>query len=157
MATLTVFTYSPDASYAIAESQTGQILNKTTGLLEAYNVSNLLDYYFTFAANGPPGRLRATANVDAATLPVILNGTIYDANGLPVGSFQTELNRDGNESGLIDGLAQSDAIATIGAIVGGKITTAGTGSEAFKGFNGTRTRATVTVDSNGNRSAVDYS
>ncbi len=158
MATLTVYTYYPDACYAIVESKSGQVFNNATGLLEAYNISNLLDYLIAFAADGPPGRQKMTATVSDTIIPVFFNVTICDTGtGLAVGGSQVELDSDGNETGLIDGLTQAEGIAIIGAVVAGKITTAGTASEAFKGFNGTRTRATVTVDGTGNRTAVAYS
>lgn len=44
----------------------------------------------------------------------------------------------------------------IAAICHGLVTGAGTGTEVFKGIDGSTTRATVTVDSSGNRSGVTY-
>ncbi len=57
---------------------------------------------------------------------------------------------------LIDGVAFRSAIQYVCASVIGKVSGAGTGTEIFKGLDGTTTRATVTVDSSGNRSNVVY-
>lgn len=62
----------------------------------------------------------------------------------------------GLNSVLIDGKTLPAAVQIVSAIVAGKITGAGTGTETFKGLDGATTRAVVTVDSSGNRSGVSY-
>ncbi len=66
------------------------------------------------------------------------------------------LTSTGLDAILVDGKALPTATAIIAAQVGGKISGAGTGTETFIGLNGTTTRAIVTVDSSGNRTAVTY-
>jgi len=61
-----------------------------------------------------------------------------------------------NVDTLVDGKTISVALAIIAAGVLGKISGAGTGTEVFVGLDGSTTRATVTVDASGNRSAVSY-
>jgi len=56
----------------------------------------------------------------------------------------------------VDGKTLQEAIRIVAAIVAGKISGAGSGTETFKGVDGTTTRAVVTVDSSGNRSNVSY-
>lgn len=56
----------------------------------------------------------------------------------------------------IDGKTFAEAIQIAAAMVGGKVSGAGTGTETFKGLDGSTTRATVTVDSSGNRTGVTY-
>jgi hypothetical protein len=57
---------------------------------------------------------------------------------------------------LVDGKTVPQALQIIGAIVAGKISGAGSGTEIFVGLDGATTRATVTVDGDGNRSNVVY-
>lgn len=61
-----------------------------------------------------------------------------------------------NVDTLVDGKTFVQYAKIIGAVVGGKISGAGTGTEIFLGLDGATTRVTVTVDSSGNRSAVVY-
>jgi len=56
----------------------------------------------------------------------------------------------------VDGKPMPTAIAIIAALAGGKASGAGTGTETFIGLDGTTTRAVVTVDNQGNRTAVVY-
>jgi hypothetical protein len=48
------------------------------------------------------------------------------------------------------------AVRIIAAVLAGKVSGAGGGSETFKGLDGATGRVRVTVDSNGNRSSVTY-
>ena len=56
----------------------------------------------------------------------------------------------------IDGKTMIEAQRIIAAAAAGKISGAGTGTEVAKGLDGSTTRATFTVDSAGNRTAVTY-
>lgn len=57
---------------------------------------------------------------------------------------------------LVDGKALPVATQIMAAATIGIISGAGTGTEVFKGLDKTTTRATVTVDTSGNRSAITY-
>jgi len=56
----------------------------------------------------------------------------------------------------IDGRSLQSATRIVAAVVAGKISGAGTTTEVFVGLDGTTTRATVTADASGNRSAITY-
>jgi len=62
----------------------------------------------------------------------------------------------GRINGIETGVTPKQALQRIGAIAGGRISGAGTGTEVFLGLDGLTTRVTVTVDSSGNRSTVVY-
>jgi hypothetical protein len=57
---------------------------------------------------------------------------------------------------LIDGKTIVEALRIISAILAGKVTGAGTGSEVFRSLDDTSNRVSVTVDAEGNRTAVTY-
>lgn len=56
----------------------------------------------------------------------------------------------------IDGKGTAEALKIISAVMAGEISGAGSGTEVFKGLDGSTTRATVTVDTSGNRTGVTY-
>jgi len=74
----------------------------------------------------------------------------------------TEAERNAIADALLDRTSAIDsktlrqALQCIAAIVAGKVSGAGTGTEVFKGLDGETTRATVTADTSGNRSNVTY-
>lgn len=82
------------------------------------------------------------------------------ANVTTVGSVTTKtgykLASDGLDLVLVDGKTLPAALQIIAAGVLGKVSGAGLGTEVFVGLDGATTRATVTVDASGNRSAVVY-
>lgn len=57
---------------------------------------------------------------------------------------------------LIDGKTLQEAVRYIAAVLAGKLSGAGTGTEAVKGLDGSTDRVTFTVDGSGNRTAVSY-
>jgi len=57
-------------------------------------------------------------------------------------------------SSAVDTKTVRETLRIIAAVLAGKVTGAGTGSEVYKGLDGTTTRVTATIDSSGNRSAV---
>ena len=67
-----------------------------------------------------------------------------------------KLASDGIDLVLVDGKTLPAALQIIGAVVAGKISGAGEGTEIFVGLDNSTTRVTVTVDGSGNRSAVVY-
>lgn len=56
----------------------------------------------------------------------------------------------------VDGKSIVVALKIIAALTGGKVSGAGTGTETFKGLDGSTTRAVVVVDTDGNRTGVTY-
>jgi hypothetical protein len=57
---------------------------------------------------------------------------------------------------LVDGKSIQAALRYIAAVVAGKLSGAGSGTETVKGLDGATNRATFTVDASGNRTAVSY-
>lgn len=118
----------------------------------------------------------ATANIDTqlADLPTVsefnartlVSASYFDptadvvANVTTVGSVTTKtgyaLSATGLDLVLIDGKTLPVATQIMAAACIGIISGAGTGTEVFKGLDKTTTRATVTVDTSGNRSAITY-
>lgn len=82
------------------------------------------------------------------------------ANVTTVGSVTTKtgysLVSTGLDLVLVDGRTLPNALEITAAVVAGKISGAGLGTEVFVGLDGATTRATVTVDGSGNRSGVVY-
>ncbi len=66
------------------------------------------------------------------------------------------LSATGADLVLVDGKTLPAALRIIAAGVIGKVSGAGTGTEVFVGLDAATTRATVTVDASGNRTAVVY-
>ena len=73
-----------------------------------------------------------------------------------IGKTGYKLASDGADLILVDGKTLPASLQIMAAVVAGKITGAGTGTEVFKGLDGSTTRVTVTVDASGNRSAMVY-
>lgn len=61
-----------------------------------------------------------------------------------------------NVDTLIDGKTFVQSQQYVSAVVAGRASGAGTGTEVFKGLDESTTRVTVTVDSSGNRSDITY-
>jgi len=70
-----------------------------------------------------------------------------------VGTAGEDLNADFND---IDGKSLQQALRYIAAVLAGKVSGAGTGTETFKGLDGSTDRVEVTVDAQGNRTGVSY-
>jgi hypothetical protein len=56
----------------------------------------------------------------------------------------------------LDGKTLQQVLRYMAAAVAGKASGAGTGTETFKGLDGTTSRITATVDTDGNRTAIVY-
>lgn len=67
-----------------------------------------------------------------------------------------KLASDGTDLVLVDGKTLRAALQIIAALAGGQVSGAGTGTETFKGLDGSTTRAVVTVDGSGNRTGITY-
>lgn len=97
----------------------------------------------------------ALGTADDATLAAI--AALNNITAASVWDVATRtLTATGLDLVLIDGKTLPAAVQYIGASVAGKVSGAGTGTEVFKGLDGSTTRLTVTVDSSGNRSGVTY-
>jgi len=70
--------------------------------------------------------------------------------------FDGSLSSDALDLVLVDTKTLPNALEIIAAACIGIISGAGTGTEVFKGLDKTTTRASVTVDGSGNRSAITY-
>ena len=90
------------------------------------------------------------AELDAANLPADVAARATPAQ------VNAEVLDVLNVDTLIDGKTIVAALKIDSAILAGKISGAGTGTEIFVGLDGVTTRVTVTVDTSGNRTAVVY-
>jgi hypothetical protein len=73
-----------------------------------------------------------------------------------VGVNPGEAELPGRHLAAVDGKALYQALQILGAVVAGKVSGAGTGTEVFVGLDGVTVRVTVHADNAGNRSAVTY-
>lgn len=102
------------------------------------------------------------AELDAANLPTTTDDTLTDTSEIgAAGAGLTaitgvKLAVTGLDLVLVDGKALTVAMEIIAAVVAGKISGAGSGIETFVGLDAATDRVVVTVDSEGNRSAVTY-
>ena len=71
-------------------------------------------------------------------------------------SVTRTLTSTGLNAVLVDTKTLPTALQIIAALCGGKVSGAGSGTEVFVGLDGETTRATITVDNDGNRTAVVY-
>lgn len=97
-----------------------------------------------------------SANLDTqlAALQTDLD-TITDT-GVTAVNVASEISDALTVDTLIDGKTIQEALRIIGATAAGKVSGAGTSTEVFVGLDGATTRATVTADASGNRTAVVY-
>jgi hypothetical protein len=90
--------------------------------------------------------------------------TLVAASYAAVGSAMTLTGDERNSvadalldrASAVDGKTPRETFQIVAAICAGEVSGAGTGSEVFVGLDGSTTRVTVTVDEDGNRSAVVY-
>jgi hypothetical protein len=61
-----------------------------------------------------------------------------------------------DRAGAVDSKTVRQALRYMAAVVSGKVSGAGTGTEVFKGLDGSTTRITVTADEDGNRTGITY-
>lgn len=109
------------------------------------------------------GQLIIDATCTSLTVVVRGNCSITD-NGTTTSLTQdAAITRNAIADALLDrtdgvetGVTPRQFMQRSGAVVAGKISGAGTGTEIFVGMDGSTTRVTVTVDGNGNRSAMVY-
>lgn len=98
---------------------------------------------------------------DGGRLDVILDAraaeaTVAALNDLSAAEVNAEVVDALQTDTPVDGKSITDSLQIIAAVVAGKISGAGTGTETFVGLDAATSRAVVTVDASGNRSAVSY-
>jgi hypothetical protein len=101
---------------------------------------------------------QARANNDAG-LQCVKHGTGKDIDAdelLTAAAVNDEILDCLQTDTPVDGKTIQSALRIIAAVCAGKISGAPTGTEVFKGLDGSTTRATVVVDADGNRTAVTY-
>ena len=111
--------------------------NGTGKGLDAAEINAILGDTAELQADDVPGLIAALNNLSAS-----------DVNAEVVDALQTDTP--------VDGKSFAASFQIIAAACIGKVSGAGSGTEVFKGLDGSTTRATVTVDDDGNRSAVSY-
>lgn len=128
-------------SYRVYEDETGTaILNGVMAKLDDANTTGFYTESITCSAgNGFEAGKTYTIYIEA-TVDSDTGGICY--------AFKAKQK--------VDGYSAEAALQIIAAVVAGKTSGAGSGTEIFKGLDGSTTRATVTVDEDGERSAVSY-
>ena len=115
-------------------------------LTEATNRKGL---YSTTTTAGLTGWHHAIIKVSTQVIAV---GIVYMTNDTTI----HRVKEQASDGILIDGKTIQEAMQTIAAMVGGKCSGAGSGTELFYGMDGTTLRATITGDSSGNRTLTVY-
>jgi hypothetical protein len=129
-------------------------------------------YQLYRAADGAPSGNRITAGVFEIAHGKY--GAIADITNCPIGCIEWDTGETpaalyagedygSNEEALLDqvngvetGKTLRQTLRIIAAVVAGKVTGAGSGAETFRSLDDSANRAVVTVDANGNRTAVEY-
>jgi hypothetical protein len=107
--------------------------------------------------------------VSASDYTVVLTGAVVDGQTVnavlaefsianrypaPVQNADALLDRT---DGIETGVSLRQAVRTVAAVIAGKASGAGTGTEVFVGLDGVTSRVQVNADSSGNRTNVAYS
>lgn len=128
----------PLSEVPISGSMSGQIVSIASGV--------------TYLASGSIFRQTFASGVLAASGGL---GTAWGGSGaVTIGQNLDKVSY--TLSGQVDGMDWNKAMSVAVAMVAGKVSGAATGTERFAGVDGATQRATVTVDSSGNRTAVGY-
>ena len=111
-----------------------------SGWFYSDSISNPEDVYVIFKqAGGSP------ADTDTLIGPVEMQAAV-NTEVLDVIATDT----------LIDGKTLREAVRYVAAVLAGKLSGAGTGTETVVGLDGSTDRVTFTVDTSGNRTGVSY-
>lgn len=139
------------ASYAIALTEV-----QITGAASRY----VADFP---AIGATPAKCQIEIFLRAGGSPAVTDNPLTDPvdfswdGAKEVGPHNASLSATGLDLVKVDGAKSvPGALQIVCAAVAGKITSAGTGVETFKGLDGTTDRLVVTVDASGNRTAVSY-
>ncbi len=153
----------PEVALLAATQATIDVIDGAAGLVF---IKGIVDLIFTSTGTTLDTKVDDIPTVAELNLRTLPTASYFDpaadtvANVTTVGSVTTKtgyaLVATGLDLVLIDGKAFPVATQIIAASVIGIISGAGTGTEVFKGLDKTTTRATVTVDASGNRSAIIY-
>ncbi len=122
-----------------------------TGILY---VNGTADAAVVTVTNTATGKYKA-----AVTLPTLITGDLVEIEITATVSGVTDSQTiwcDAKDVPLVDGVEMQSALQYIAASTAGKVIGAGTGTEVFTGLDGLTTRLIITVDANGNRSAIVY-
>lgn len=147
VSTTTALTGAVTAPAGITANITGNLVGTVTTVTTTGTTTNLTN-------------LPAAAATAAELAKVPKSDSTVSWNATALAAIQAECNAACldvvNVDTLVDGNTIAVGLAIAAAGVLGKVSGAGTGTEVFVGLNGSTTRATVTVDSSGNRTAVTY-
>jgi hypothetical protein len=143
--------YSVTISVTDADANAG----KLTGSSSTSNVLIIpVQVAFVRLPSVAPGANGGLPTVDANNAVKVQSGT--GANQLSLDNGRVTLSPGGLQHILVGGVRADVALDIIAALVAGKISGAGSGTEVFKSLDKTTTRATVSADNTGNRTDVIY-
>lgn len=156
------FAYNPDATlyYFAFDRSTGYVYVSNGASSGAFADASWDTYDVAMTERGTSSGIYELAKSAGLSASVCYDIVIYEQAGASpaitdqmvgvgtLGPALTDLT--------VDGKTLQQALQIIAAAAIGKVSGAGTGTEVFVGMDGSTTRATVTVDVDGNRSGVTY-
>jgi len=125
---------------------------KGTGFVKDTHSLVNIEGYVDLIDDGTSGLAKIATDVAAVLVDTGTDGVVVAA----ASKTGYALSATGTDLVLVDGKTLPASIQIIAAACAGKVSGAGSGTEVFKGLDGTTTRATVTVDASGNRTGVTY-
>jgi len=125
---------------------------KGTGFVKDTHSLVNIEGYVDLIDDGTSGLAKIATDVAAVLVDTGTDGVVVAA----ASKTGYALSATGADLVLVDGKTLPASIQIIAAACAGKVSGAGSGTEVFKGLDGATTRATVTVDASGNRTAVTY-
>lgn len=132
-------------------------ITETTGRVTVGTNADKTGYALTSAYDAAKTAASAT---NLAAVKTVVDDILADTgtDGVALSSTTMQAIADAllDRANAIDGATPRAALRYIAAMLAGKVTGAGTGIETFYGLDGTTERLEITVDTDGNRSAVDY-
>lgn len=132
-------------------------ITETTGRVTVGTNADKTDYALTSAYDAAKTAATATDLAAAKTVvDAILVDTGTDGVALSSATMQAIADALLDRASAIDSKTVRQSLRYIAAVLAGKVSGAGTGTETFVGLDGTTERVEVTVDEDGNRSGVEY-
>jgi len=144
--------------YAVVRNSAGQLWNGSA--FEAYTAANWTTYAVTMTEQGASGfyvgnfpvTVKGVYNVEARQRA----GGSPAVTDPPVGGGSVQWNGSALviDAGSVDAYTADEALRLMLAVLAGKLSGAGTGTETFRNTADNKNRVVSTVDDDGNRSAV---
>lgn len=130
------------------------------GIADAKTAAEAVQALVEDSGDGDLAAVKTTVDTIAIDVAGLDGEAMRGTNGAYTGTPPTAAQ---NAEGLLDlaggvetGVSVRQTLQRIGAVIAGEVSGAGTGTEVFMGLDGTTERVSVTVDSAGNRTAIEH-